>query len=123
MGLFRTEIEVAGPGDGIFHRIDPIVDTGAAYSMLPASFLQDTLGLTPEDDERSFKLADGSSRMYRMGEVRFRFGTLERTTPVIFGPEDVYLLGAVSLQNLGLIADTTNHKLIPTPELYLVGIR
>ena len=91
--------------------------------MLPASFLQETLGLAPEDDERSFKLADGSSRTYRMGEVRFRFGNLERTTPVIFGPEDVYLLGAVSLQNLGLIADTTNHKLIPTPELYLVGIR
>ena len=34
----------------------------------------------------------------------------------------MYLLGAVTLQSLGLIADTTHHRLIPAPELFLVGM-
>lgn len=122
MGLFRTEIEVAHPTDPVFHRVNPVVDTGAAYSMLPASLLE-RLGVSPfEGEEKWFTLADGSKRMYSMGEVRFRVQGRERTTPVIFGPEDVYLLGAVSLQSFGLIADTTHHRLIPNPELYLVGM-
>ncbi len=122
MGLFRTEIEVAHPADPVFHRVNPVVDTGAAYSMLPASLLE-RLGVSPfEGEEKWFTLADGSKRMYSMGEARFRVQGRERTTPVIFGPEDVYLLGAVSLQSFGLIADTTHHRLIPNPELYLVGM-
>ncbi len=127
MGLFRTDIEVAHPTDPVFHRVNPVVDTGAAYSILPASLLE-RLGVSPfEGEEKWFTLADGSKRMYSMGEARFRvprvrFQKWERTTPVIFGPEDVYLLGAVSLQSFGLIADTTHHRLIPNPELYLVGM-
>ena len=122
MGLFRTTIEVANPADSVYHEIEPIVDTGATYSMLPASLLEDTLGLSPTE-ELAFTLADGEQRTYGIGEARFRYEGRERTTPVIFGPEDVYLLGAVTLESLGVIADTTRHKLVPSQELYLVGIR
>ena len=122
MGLFRVDIEIAHPTAPVFHRVNPVVDTGAAYSMLPASLLE-RLGVSPfEGEEKWFTLADGSKRMYSMGEARFRVQGRERTTPVIFGPEGVYLLGAVSLQSFGLIADTTHHRLIPNPELYLVGM-
>ena len=41
------------------------------------------------------------------------------SSPVIFGPEDRYLLGASTLQIFDLVADTTNHRLIPTPEITL----
>ena len=118
MGLFRTSIEVCNPADLVYHEIEPIVDTGATYSMLPAS----TIGLPPME-ELIFTCADGENRSYGLGEARFRYEGRERTTPVIFGPENVYLLGAVSLESLGMIADTTCHKIAPSQELYLVGIR
>ena len=121
MELFRTAIEVGNPTDGVFVEIEPIVDTGATYSMLPSSLLKEQLGLSPLED-MTFTLADGSRQSYGLGEARFKHEGRERTSPVIFGPEDLYLLGAVSLQSLGLIADTTHHQLIPSPELYLVGI-
>ena len=38
-------------------------------------------------------------------------------SPVIFGPDNRYLLGASTLQNFNLVADTSNHRLIPTPEI------
>ena len=121
MELFRTAIEVGNPADRAFVEIEPIVDTGATYSMLPSSLLKEQLGLSPLED-MTFTLADGSRQAYSLGEARFKHEGRERTSPVIFGPEDLYLLGAVSLQSLGLIADTTHHRLIPSPELYLVGI-
>ena len=121
MGLFRAEVEIANPTERDFRRINPVVDTGATYSMLPASLLE-TLGLSPTE-ERHFELADGESRSYGLGEIRFKIDDRERTTPVIFGPDNVYLLGAVSLESFGLIADTTQQRLIPSPRLYLVGIR
>ncbi len=122
MGLFRTTIEVGSPADGKFVEIKPIVDTGATYSMLPNSLLKERLGLSPLE-KMTFTLADGSRQTYDLGEARFRIEERERTSPVIFGPDDVYLLGAVSLQSFGLIADTTHHRLIPSPEMYLVGLR
>ena len=97
-----------------------LVDTGADFSMLPTSLLEGALGLSAaEVDRETFELADGSRREYRIGEARFRYGGRERTSPVVFGPEDVYVLGAVSLQSLGLIADTTRHALIPSPRFHL----
>ena len=121
MGLFRARVEVANPAGGPFRTIEPVVDTGAVYSMLPASLLE-SLGLSP-DEPQTFILADGNTREYGLGEARFRIEGRERTTPVIFGPESVFLLGAVSLEVFGLIADTTQRRLIPSPELLLVGIR
>ena len=122
MGLFPTTIEVANPADPVYHEIEPIVDTGATYSLLPSSLLEETLGLSPAE-ELAYTLADGEQRTYGTGEARFKYEGRERTTPVIFGPDDVYLLGAVTLENLGMIADTTRHKLVPSQELYLVSIR
>ena len=122
MELFRTAIEAGNPTDGVFVEIEPIVDTGATYSMLPSSLLKEKLGLSPLE-VMTFTLADGSRQAYGMGEARFKYEGRERTSPVIFGPEDVYLLGAVSLQSFGLVADTTHHRLTPSPGLYLVGIR
>ena len=73
-------------------------------------------------ESQTVVLADGSRRTYDLGEARFRFDDRERTSPVLFGPEDIYILGAGTLQSFGLIADTTQHKLIPSPML-MVGFR
>ena len=100
IGHFRTLIEVGKSAALVYHTTEPIVDTGATYSMLPASLLEKELGLSPVE-EMTFTFADGEKRAYGLGEARFRYEGRERTTPVIFGPEDVYLLGAVSLESLG----------------------
>ncbi len=122
MGLSNAAIEIGNPTSLVFQEVEAVVDTGAVYSMMPESLLRQTLGLSPSEEQK-FTAADGKSRLYGLGEARFRFEGRERTTPVIFGPEGLYLLGAVSLESFGLIADTTHRKLIPAPELLLVGLR
>ena len=85
--------------------------------MLPASFLH-SLGIESDMDEE-FTLADGRRQRLPIGDVWIRIGSEERPGPVIFGPDDRFLLGAVTMQIFRLIADTTHHKLIPAPELTL----
>ena len=118
MGTFHTRIGVANPEVGEYQWVDALVDTGATYTMLPASFLDQILGLTPQY-QQNFRIADGTMRSYQLGEARFRLGERSHTSPVVFGPEDRCLLGAITLQTFGLIADTTHHQLIPAPELTL----
>ena len=120
MGLFEVAVRVANPVNPVFHKAIVLVDTGATFSVLPASFLTD-LGIAP-DSEGKFALADRELKTYPVGEARFSVGDRERTSPVIFGDEGTYLLGATSLQSLGLIPDTTNHQLVDAPKL-LVDIK
>ena len=118
MGTFYARIGVANPEVNEFHWVDALVDTGAAYTMLPASLLEQTLNLNPIGDE-PFRMADGRIQFYRVGEARFKVGEKERISQVIFGPEARHLLGASALQSLAVIPDTTHHQLIPAPELTL----
>ena len=117
MGIFNTDVQVGGGKNGSFETVTAVVDTGAIYSMFPTRLLR-SLGVEPFD-EREFTLADGSKRKLELGEVRLRIGSDERTSIAIFGPDDRALLGAVSLEEFGLIADTTHRQLIPAPELPL----
>ena len=117
---FTVPVEIANPQGGPAASIEPIVDTGAGYSVMPASLLE-SLGLEPVEREE-FMLANGEVRVYAVGEARFRIDGRERTTPVVFGDDGVFLLGAVTLQNFGLVDDTTQHRLVPA-RLLLVGMQ
>ena len=117
MGIFQTSVTVGRDRSGPFKSVTALVDTGANYSMLPSDLLNE-LNVSPLD-ESEFTMADGRKQVFPIGEVLFRIGAAERTSPVIFGPPDRFLLGAVTLQSFGLIADTSHHKLIPAPELTL----
>ena len=117
MGTFHTKIAVGRERGGDFEDVTALVDTGASLTMLPASFLR-KLGIDSDLDEE-FTLADGRRQKLPIGDVRIRIGSEEHSSPVIFGPDDRFLLGAVTMQIFRLIADTTHHKLIPTPELTL----
>ena len=49
------------------------------------------------------------------GEGRVEIEGLEvSATPVIFGDKGVFLLGAVTLEQLGLAADPVRKRLVPT---------
>ena len=118
MGTFRVWVEVGHPANGAFRRVNALVDTGASHSMIPASLLAQTLHLSPKE-ELVFTLADGSRQRYGWGEALFKIGEREMTSPVVFGPEGRYLLGATSLQSFNLTVDPIRHRLVPAPEITL----
>lgn len=88
-----------------------LVDSGAIYSVLPKDELE-KLGIKP-DRKQKFILANNEVIEKEVGEARFIWNGFERTAPVVFGDKGVYLLGAVTLETMGLIIDPINRKLEP----------
>src|SRR4029079_2561992 len=89
-----------------------LVDSGASLSVAPASELR-KLGIEPEKTER-FSLADGSVVTREVGIARFEVAGASGGAPVIFGePGDAWLLGALSLESLGLLLDPLKRELRP----------
>jgi hypothetical protein len=89
-----------------------LVDSGAIFSVVPAGELG-RLGIVPEKVER-FSLADGTSVTRPVGIARFEVAGASGGAPVIFGePGDAWLLGALSLESLGLVLDPFKRELRP----------
>ena len=119
MDTFYVDIGVGHPLGGDFLPVSALVDTGSTHSVIPESLLAD-IRVEPFW-RRGFRMADGTRAEYGVGEARFRIDGYEQTCPVIFGPEDRYLLGATTLENFNLVVDPTtpNPRLIPAAELDL----
>ena len=116
MGQIEQRLGVSNGNGGEERSVVALVDTGATYSVLPDSLLRDELGITPLRHE-DFSYPDGSIVRLPIGEASLRVGDRRHMNVVVFGAEDQYLLGATTLQVLGLIPDTTHHALIPAPKL------
>lgn len=92
--------------------VDMVVDSGAIYSVVPATVL-DAIGVEAEETE-TFGLADGRSVRRRVGDVRFEIEGRRGVSRVIFGePDDAALLGMVTLESLGLSLDPLKRTLRP----------
>ena len=92
--------------------LNGLVDTGASYTQVPASIL-DELGIE-RFEARVFSLADGSQREFSLGWVEMELQGRPGFVYVIFGDEGgKMLLGATALEAYGLAADAKNKKLIP----------
>ena len=116
MGVFSVQLEVSNLAGHEFVSVEATVDTGSSYTVMGEDLLT-SLGIWPQE-QRPFQLGDGSMVEYDMGEARLRLEGRELTSPVVFGPPGVSpLLGAVSLQIFGLIADSANERLIPMPPI------
>ena len=103
-------------------KIDFLVDSGAIYSVVPASVLR-KLGIKPLRAQEEFRLADGSKIQRRKGIALFRYEGKEGGADVIFGkPGDSTLLGALTLEALGLALDPIRRELKPLP-MILAGWR
>ncbi len=115
MGLTYIEADIANPrSPRKTARLRFLVDSGAVYSVAPASVLR-RLGIRATGT-RKFILADGTEIKRRMGEVSFRLNGHQGTSPVIFGQkEDSALLGSVSLEVLGFFLDPLKRELRPLP--------
>jgi predicted aspartyl protease len=113
MGLTHIEASIANPARPQRRvRLSLLVDSGAVYSVVPASLLR-KLGIRPHS-RRTFTLADGTQITRRVGDVLFRLDGRQGASPVIFGgKDDSTLLGNVSLQALGFILDPLRARAAP----------
>jgi len=89
-----------------------LIDSGAVYSLAPAPLLK-RLGIRPHR-EVEFALADGTRITRKVGDAYFEYRGQGGAAPVIFGEEgDEPLLGATTLESLGLVLDPFKRRLIP----------
>lgn len=116
MGTFSVTIEAGDPQGQQFRTVEALVDTGASYTTLPASFLRE-LGVTPHS-RRPFLLATGGTVLRDIGRTWVRIEGRVEMTIVVFAEDGAPpLLGAVTLEELGLGVDPVARKLIPVPGL------
>jgi clan AA aspartic protease len=115
MGLTHVAARIANPAHPRRAvRVRFLVDSGAVYSLVPASILR-KLGIRPHSS-RTFVLADGSEITRPIGDAIFMLDGQRAASPVIFGEEDdAALLGTVSLESLGLMLDPMKRVLRPLP--------
>ena len=112
MGAVYANIGVAHPGGGDFTTVqDVLVDTGAAHTMLPESLLA-SLHIEPRMYDR-WQFADGGTREMGYGMARILLAEMDWHCPVIFGPEEQYLVGATTLEIFGLMVDPSEQQLVP----------
>ncbi len=92
--------------------VDFLVDSGATYTLLPQKVWK-RLGLKPIDEMR-FSLADGTVVTRQLSEVWLEYEGRGRTVQVILGKRgDEALLGALTLEALGLVLDPFKRQLHP----------
>ena len=116
MGTFMVKIEVGDPVGSRFHAVDALVDTGATYTMLPASLLT-SLGVDIVE-RQTFMLADGSEIQLDVGDTLLRVEGRSRYSPVVFMDEGTSaVLGAVTLEIFLLGVDPIRQRLVPMTAL------
>ena len=111
MGITYVEAVAVGP-TGKREAVRLLVDSGATYSLLPERVWR-AIELEPTR-EMSFSLADGTQVVRRISGCWLSLEQGEDHTPVILGePGDEGLLGAVTLEILGLVLNPFNRTLQP----------
>lgn len=115
MGLTTLEIHVGNPAvPEMTEPVEFLIDSGAIYSIVPISVLE-RLGINPLIDQE-FRLADGSKIVRKKGVALFKYGDRIGGADVIFGEDgDSQLLGAFTLEALGLALDPLRRELRPLP--------
>ena len=121
MGLTVLKIEVGNPATPeTTERIEFLIDSGAIYSVVPSAVLG-RLGIRPLV-EQEFRLADGTTIARKKGVALFKYGDRIGGADVIFGEEgDSVLLGAFTLEALGLSLDPLRRELRPLPMILALG--
>ena len=122
MGLTYLEVEVGNPANpDITEKMKFLVDSGAIYSVVPKKIL-DKLGIKPVSSQE-FILADGTKISRKKGIALFKYQEKIGGADVIFGETgDANLLGAFTLEALGLALDPFKRELKPLP-MMLAGVR
>ncbi|MEW6557146.1 MAG: aspartyl protease family protein [Elusimicrobiota bacterium] len=115
MGLTVLKVEVGNPAKPeITEKVEFLIDSGAIYSVVPSGILN-KLGIKPLSEEE-FRLANGEKITRKKGIALFKYLDKIGGADVIFGEEDdSILLGAFTLESLGLILDPLKRQLKTLP--------
>ena len=116
MGTFAARVGVSDVNGDEPLWVEADVDTGATYTVLLDKVLRDEVGVRPSVC-RTFTLADSGRIRLPIGVAQLHLEGEALPNRVVFGNDNQFLLGATTLQVFGLIADTTDHRLIPAPRL------
>lgn len=112
MSTFTVRVEISPLGEHEYVFTEAMVDTGATHSAFPSDFLEG-IGVQSTGTRR-FRLADGTEIERPIGEARIRHMGVAAPCVVVFVAGNAgHLLGATTLENLGLIADPINERLVP----------
>ena len=113
MGITQATVRLINPvARARTIEVEMLVDSGAIFSVVPAHVLRG-IGVTPESAE-TFDLADGRPVRREIGNVLYEIGGSTRAAPVVFGRRgDACLLGAVTLEALGLRLDPLRRQRKP----------
>jgi predicted aspartyl protease len=113
MGVTTLLVEVANPAKPeVRARLEFMVDSGTIYSVVPAAVLR-RLKIKPLKRE-TFRLANGATIVRRKGMAIFKYQKWIDGSDVIFGEAgDATLLGALTLEALGLSLDPIRRELKP----------
>ena len=113
MGTFKWPLRISSMDGQQTQDVEATVDTGAAYTTLPASLLRE-IGVEPMG-QRRFLLADGRRVDMDIGRAWATIDGSSEVTIVVFGEDDApALLGAYTLEGLALAVDPTSQRLVPT---------
>jgi predicted aspartyl protease len=113
VGVTYVQAKVRRPdGRGATRSVRFLVDSGAIYSVLPKETWQ-ALRLRAER-QVEFTLADGTAIERAVSECRFEIRGKAATSPVVLGQgNDGALLGAVTLETLGLMLNPLTREILP----------
>ena len=119
MGTFTTKFRVWNPTrPESAQEIEALVDTGAAFSWISRARLE-SLGLNPSR-RMSFRTIDG--RVMERDMTAIYIASAGYSAPdmvVMVEPGEMEVLGAHSIEGLGLAADPVQKRLTPTVMLAL----
>ena len=111
MGMFNWPIQISSMDRGQTLEVEATVDTGAAFTTVPASLLRQ-LGVTPTRRSR-FLVADGRRIEMDIGRAWVTVDGESEVTLVVFGDENApALLGAYTLEGLSLAPDPVQQRLV-----------
>jgi len=119
MGIFSVRAKIWNPlKPSNVLDVELIVDTGATYTVLPSKILE-KLGISVLRTVR-LRVTDNRVIERPLGEIGIEIeGYRASATPVVFGEENVYLLGAVTMEQLGLAPDPIEKRLKPVEALLM----
>lgn len=123
MGLFKSKVTVWNPAaPSKVEEMELLVDTGASYSWFSRRRLE-TLGIRPTGTMQ-FRTIDGRVLERSVAPVFVRSdGHTGGDTIVIAESGDAEVLGAHTLESLGLAADPVQKKLTPTVGMAFMGFK
>ncbi|MFB0555805.1 MAG: aspartyl protease [Phycisphaerae bacterium] len=90
-----------------------LVDSGVVYSVVPQNILM-KLGIKSTSFQE-FILANGEVLKKPIGNAYFEYEDKIRAAPVVFGDKGIFLLGATTIEALGMILDPIRRELKPLP--------